>query len=211
MNANNRSRGKALGMALTAGALVLLTARCGGAPAEAEAEAVTATGTADRPTSAAVARGKYLVNVAGCNDCHTPFVMTENGPEPDMTRMLSGHPESLPMPEPPRLPEGPWLWVGGATNTAYAGPWGVSFAFNLTPDVNTGIGIWTEDMFVKAIRTGRHMGVSRPIMPPMPWKGYRQMTDEDLKAIYAFLRTIPPIHNRVPDPVEPHEVVAMAR
>jgi hypothetical protein len=207
-NTNTLKRGKALGT-IAAGALVVLTARCGTAPAE--AVTVTAAATADRPASAAVERGKYLVNVAGCNDCHTPFVMTENGPEPDMTRMLSGHPEAMPMPQPPGLPKGPWLWVGGATNTAFAGPWGVSFAFNLTPDVNTGIGIWTEDMFINTIRSGRHMGVSRPIKPPMPWKGYSQMTDEDLKAIYAFLRTIPPIHNRVPDAIDPHEVVAMAK
>jgi hypothetical protein len=210
---DNLLRGKALSMVLTAGALVLLTARCGSAPAEAMTPNASASATAstDRPTSALVERGKYLVTVGGCNDCHTPFIMTEQGPAPDMTRMLSGHPESAPMPAPPRLPEGPWLWLGGATNTAFAGPWGVSFALNLTPDVNTGIGIWTEDIFIKTIRTGRHMGVSRPILPPMPWQNYARMTDEDLKAIYAFLRTIPPIHNRVPQPVEPQEVVAMAK
>ena len=98
--------------------------------------------------------------------------------------------------------------AGAATNTAYSGPWGVSYAANLTPDQNTGLGIWTEEMFVSAIRTGRHMGVSRPIMPPMPWTVYRNLTDEDLKSVYAFLRTIPAIHNRVPEyepPCEPEE------
>jgi len=163
----------------------------------------------DRATSAAVERGRYLVATSGCNDCHTPFVMTERGPEPDMTRMLTGHPEGLEMPKPPELPEGPWVWVGAGSNTAFAGPWGVSFAKNLTPDDNTGLGIWTEDMFLRAIRTGRHMGVSRPILPPMPWPVYRQMTDDDLKAIYAFLRTLPPTHNRVPEPLEPREVAAL--
>jgi hypothetical protein len=79
----------------------------------------------------------------------------------------------------------------------------VSYAFNLTPDQNTGLGIWTEEMFVKAIRTGRHMGVSRPILPPMPWQMYRNLTDDDLKAVYAYLRTVEPIHNRVPDPLPP--------
>lgn len=202
---NDLRRGKAVGMVLAAGALALLTARCGSSPAE----ALTVAG--DRPSTAVIERGKYLVTVGGCNDCHTPFVMTEHGPAPDMTRMLSGHPESAAMPQPPRLPDGPWLWVGGATNTAFAGPWGVSFAFNLTPDENTGIGSWTEDTFVKALRTGRHMGVSRPILPPMPWQNYAQMTDEDLEAMYAYLRTVPPIHNRVPDAVESQEVVAMAK
>jgi hypothetical protein len=87
--------------------------------------------------------------------------------------------------------------------TAWSGPWGTSFAANLTSDQNTGLGIWTEEMFLNAIRQGRHMGVSRPILPPMPWQVFRNLTDEDLKAIFAYLRTVPPVHNRVPDPVEP--------
>jgi hypothetical protein len=124
------------------------------------------------------------------------------GPVPDMTRMLSGHPESMKMPATPPLPE-PWLWVGAATNTAFAGPWGVTYAINLTPDENTGLGIWTEDMFVRALKTGRHMGTSRVIQPPMPWPAYSHMTDEDLKAMYAYLRSIPPIKNQVPDYQEP--------
>jgi hypothetical protein len=113
-----------------------------------------------------------------------------------MTRMLSGHPQNLSMPA--VTSSSPWAWTGAITNTAFAGPWGVSYAFNLTPDQNTGIGIWTEDMFVKTIRTGRHWGVSRPILPPMPWFNYAKMTDEDLRSVYAYLRTIPPVSNKVP-------------
>jgi hypothetical protein len=79
----------------------------------------------------------------------------------------------------------------------------VSFAANLTPDQNTGLGIWTEDMFVRAIRTGKHMGVSRPIMPPMPWPVFRNASDEDLKSIFAYLRTIPAVTNHVPAYHEP--------
>ena len=90
-----------------------------------------------------------------------------------------------------------------STNTAFAGPWGVSFAFNLTPDENTGTGIWTEEMFVTALRTGKHMGQSRPLLPPMPWQGYGQMTDEDLAAVFAYLRSVPAIHNRVLEPLPP--------
>ena len=86
-----------------------------------------------------------------------------------------------------------------ATNTAFAGPWGISYTANLTPDQNTGLGIWTEEMFLKAIRTGRHMGVSREILPPMPWPAFRNATDEDLKSIYAYLRSIKPVANHVPD------------
>jgi hypothetical protein len=74
---------------------------------------------------------------------------------------------------------------------------------NITPDRNTGIGIWTEEMFLSALKTGRHMGVSRPILPPMPWSAFRNLTDEDLRSIFAYLRTIPAVHNRVPDPVAP--------
>ena len=92
--------------------------------------------------------------------------------------------------------------------TAWAGPWGISFAANLTPDQNTGLGIWTEDMFLNAIRKGRHMGVSRRILPPMPWQVFRNLTDEDLKAIFAYLRSVPPVHNRVPEPVEPQVTAA---
>jgi hypothetical protein len=151
--------------------------------------------------AAMVERGRYLATIAGCNDCHTPFKLGPNGPEPDMTRLLSGHPQGLVMPPPPALPPGPWVWVGSGTNTAFAGPWGISYAFNLTPDDNTGLGIWTEEMFVKAMRTGRHMGQSRPILPPMPWPNVAQMTDQDLKSLYAYLQSIPAITNRVPDAV----------
>jgi hypothetical protein len=145
-----------------------------------------------------VERGRYLVTVLDCNGCHTPWKMGDNGPEPDMSRMLSGHRADMKMPAAPGA-AGPWLWQGAATNTAFAGPWGVSYTFNLTPDVNTGLGIWTEEMFLKAIRTGKHFGQSRPIQPPMPWPAYRNLTDADLKAIYAYLRTIPPVKNLVPD------------
>ncbi len=153
--------------------------------------------TADR-----VARGKYLVNAAGCHDCHTPWKPGPNGPEPDMTRMLSGHPETEAVATGAPLRD-PWVWAAASTNTAFSGPWGISYAFNLTPDRNTGLGIWTEDMFVTAIKTGRHMGTSRPINPPMPWPSYRNFDEEDLRAIYAYLRTVPPIVNHVPDYVAP--------
>jgi hypothetical protein len=145
-----------------------------------------------------VERGRYLVSTHGCNDCHTPWTMGAQGPEPDMTRMLSGHPETLDMPEAPEA-RGPWVWSAAGTNTAFAGPWGVSYAANLTPDQNTGLGIWSEDMFIRAIRTGKHFGVSRPIAPPMPWQAFRNLNDEDLQSIYAYLRTIRPITNHVPD------------
>jgi hypothetical protein len=153
---------------------------------------------------AGVERGAYLVRIMGCNDCHTPWKMGARGPEPDMTRTLSGHPADVVMPPPPRL-EGPWVWTGGATNTAFAGPWGVSFAANLTPDPETGLGKWTRETFVTALRTGRHEGKGRPILPPMPWPMYGTATDEDLGAIFDYLQSLSPVVNRVPAPVDPPE------
>ncbi|HEX8616508.1 MAG TPA: c-type cytochrome [Thermoanaerobaculia bacterium] len=156
---------------------------------------------AQAAAKARVARGAYLVNIGGCNDCHTPFKMGPRGPEPDRTRLLSGHPEGLQMPPAPKLPNGPWVWIGAGTNTAFAGPWGVSYAANLTPDRLTGTGIWTEEMFIRTIRTGRHWGVARPILPPMPWQNVAGLTDDDLKAVFAYLRSIKPINNQVPDAI----------
>jgi mono/diheme cytochrome c family protein len=148
-----------------------------------------------------VARGKYIVNTAACHDCHTPWIMGPKGPEPDMTRALSGHPQDLQLPPPPVL-SGPWVMTAAATNTAWAGPWGVSFTANLTPH-ETGIGKWSERNFVETIRTGKHMGRGREILPPMPIQVYRNLTDEDLKAVYAYLRTVPPVRNKVPEPLPP--------
>jgi hypothetical protein len=150
-----------------------------------------------------LARGKYLVTIAGCNDCHTPWKMGDRGPEPDMSRMLSGHPESVALPPAPRLPEGPWVMTASATNTAWSGPWGTSFTANLTPDPETGLGKWTQRNFTETIRTGRHMGRGRAILPPMPWPMYRNFTDADLEAIFGYLQTIPAIVNRVPEPLPP--------
>jgi mono/diheme cytochrome c family protein len=150
-----------------------------------------------------VERGRYLVSIMGCNDCHTPLKMGQNGPEPDMTRALTGHPEALVMPPPPTLPPGPWLWIGSATNTAFAGPWGVSFASNLTPDDETGMGKWTEKQFIDTMRTGRHLGVGRPVLPPMPYFILGAATDEDIRSVFAYLRSLPPVKNKVPQPVEP--------
>jgi mono/diheme cytochrome c family protein len=149
-----------------------------------------------------IERGAYLVTAGGCNDCHTPKRMGTNGPEPDPTRLLSGHPEQVQVTAPASLGQ-PWLAATTADLTAWSGPWGVSFAINLTPDQNAGIGIWTEEMFVKAMRTGKHMGTSRPILPPMPWQNLGQLTDTDLKALFAYLKSIPPVTNRVPEPLPP--------
>jgi len=159
-----------------------------------------------------VARGKYLVTVGGCNDCHTPWKLGKNGPEPDYSRLLSGHPANLKLTPPAAAadPKTGWAWAGAITNTAFHGPWGTSFTANLTPDEDSGIGIWTEKMFIDTLRSGRHWTSGRPIMPPMPWFNYAKLTDEDLKSIYAYLRTIPPVRNRVPEWMPPAKDVAKA-
>jgi mono/diheme cytochrome c family protein len=152
-------------------------------------------------SSAAVQRGEYLVTIGGCNDCHTPWKMGPNGPEQDMTRKLSGHPEAVQVSAASAPLPAPWGIAISPTFTAWSGPWGVSFTANLTPDQETGLGKWTEQNFMEAMRSGKHQGRGRPILPPMPWFNYGKMTDEDLKAVFAYLRTIPAIKNRVPQPI----------
>jgi len=154
-----------------------------------------------------VTRGQYLVTTSGCHDCHTPWVMGPKGPHPDMTRALSGHPADFPLPPAPQA-SGPWIVSASATNTAWSGPWGVSFTANLTPDPETGLGKWTLKNFKDTIRTGRHMGRGREILPPMPIPMYKNFNDADLEAIFAYLQSIPPLRNRVPEPLPPSSTSA---
>ena len=149
-----------------------------------------------------VKRGEYLVNFGGCHDCHTPKKMGAKGPELDTERLLAGHPEQMAVTPAPVL-QGPWLAATVATMTAWSGPWGISYTANLTPDRETGLGAWTEQNFIDTMRTGRHMGRGRPILPPMPWEMVGKLTDQDLKAVFAYLRTIPSVKNRVPQPLPP--------
>jgi hypothetical protein len=149
-----------------------------------------------------VERGKYLVNAMGCNDCHTPWKLGPQGPEPDMARLLSGHPAAAALPAPPPA-TAEWPTAVAAPMTAWSGPWGTSFTANLTPDPATGLGRWTAEEFIGALRTGRHQGRGRQILPPMPWPMIRQLDDDDLQAIFAYLQSIPAIANKVPEPLPP--------
>jgi len=187
----------------TLGAIAVALACYGAAMTTAQA----ADAAAAKPLTGKALRGQYLVNTSGCHDCHTPWQMGANGPEPDMSRMLSGHPQAMVMPPAPQLPAGPWTGAMSATNTAWAGPWGVSFTANLTPDRDTGLGAWTLRDFTQTIRTGRHMGRGREVLPPMPIPAYKNFNDADLAAIYAYLRTIPAVSNRVPEPLPPAPAV----
>ena len=160
-----------------------------------------------------VTRGKYLVTIGSCNDCHTPKKFGPEGMSLDESRLLSGHPAGSPLPpmDTKALKPGSWLLFAGDI-TAYVGPWGISYSANLTPDSTTGIGAWSEETFVKTLRTGKHLGQEggRPILPPMPWEMVGQMTDEDLKAVYTYLQSLPPVKNQVPAPVSPAEVAKLA-
>ena len=151
-----------------------------------------------------LARGKYLVTIGGCHDCHTPWTIQPDGkPGPDMSRALSGHPSDYPITENVKLTDERFTVAIAPMNTAYSGPWGTSFAANLTPDKMTGTGIWTFDIFRNTIRNGRHWGVGRPLNPPMPWFNYREMTDEDLEAVFTYIHSLKPVYNEVPEPLPP--------
>ncbi len=154
------------------------------------------------PTAAEmIKKGEYLVSIIGCDDCHSPKKMGAHGPEIIPELRLSGYPASRPIQKPDSnvIKQG-WALLNPDLTSA-AGPWGVSFAANLTSD-DTGIGNWTEENFIRSIRKGKFKGLegSRDLLPPMPWFVYKNMTDEDLKAIYAYLKTVPAVENVVPAP-----------
>ena len=143
--------------------------------------------------------GKHLVTVGACGDCHTPKKLGARGPEDDSSLLLSGHPAQMPVASISKeeLAKG----VAATTDlTGWVGPWGTSYAANITPD-STGIGAWSEQQFITCIRQGLFKGLpgSRPIMPPMPVNSFRNFSDDELKAIFAYLKTVQPVHNVVPD------------
>lgn len=150
--------------------------------------------------------GEHLVTVSACHDCHTPKKMTELGPDIDSAFLLAGHITGSPDPDVDRKDlQNKGLTVTGDLTT-WVGVWGISYTANLTSD-STGIGAWSEDQFMLAIREGKAKGIAanRPLLPPMPWQMYRNMTDDELKAIFAYLKTTKPIHNIVPAPKPPME------
>lgn len=147
-----------------------------------------------------VKRGEYLVTTMGCNDCHTPKIMGPNGPELDRSRLLSGHPADAPIGKIDTATLQSWALFSPDLTVA-VGPWGVTYSANLTPD-DTGLANWTEDQFKKAIREGKSKGMdgTRPLLPPMPWQNLVNLSDDDAKAIFAYLQSLPPVKNAVPNP-----------
>lgn len=152
-----------------------------------------------------IKRGSYLVNAMGCDDCHSPKIFSAQGMEVDMEHRFSGHLANshVGKADPSVMKNGWMLFSMGLT--AYVGPWGTSFSANISSD-ETGIGNWSEAQFLNAIRNGKSKGLDegRPLMPPMPWQMYRNLSDTDLKAIFAFLKTTKPVENRVPGPKPPN-------
>ena len=149
--------------------------------------------------------GEHLVMITGCNDCHTPKKMGPAGPEPDLSIALSGHPAKVPCPNVDRKDmESKGLAV---TNdlTAWVGPWGISYAANITSD-STGIGNWSESQFILCLREGKWKGLAgnRDLLPPMPSQSsFKYMTDDELKAIFAYLKSTRPVSNVEPTAESP--------
>ena len=137
-----------------------------------------AASTAAAADPAAIARGKYLVTIASCHDCHTPGYFLG---KPDMARYLGGSDVGF---------ELPGLGV-------FHGP-------NLTPDKGTGLGTWTDAQVLAALQTGVRPD-GRVLAPIMPWRAFASLTKPDAEAIVAYLRSVPPVSNKAPGPFGPSE------
>ena len=148
--------------------------------------------------------GEHLVTIGACHDCHTPKKMTDMGPVEDMSLALAGHMEGSPIPDVNRKEMQDKGLVVTSDLTTWIGPWGISFTANLTSD-STGIGTWKEEQLFLALREGKFKGLAlgRTLLPPMPWHMYKHMTDDEIKAIFTYLKSTKPIKNVVPPPVPP--------
>ncbi len=151
--------------------------------------------------------GKGLVDEYGCSTCHTPKIESTVGYIPDQKRLLSGHPSNdKDLPQIPKnfIGDSKWAGVYSQGLTAWAGPWGISFAANLTPDKKTGIGNWSKQNFISTIRLGIHTSsLARELAPAMPWRLISQLNDDELGAIYTYLMTLKPVNNKVPEHIDP--------
>jgi mono/diheme cytochrome c family protein len=183
---------------------IIVSASCG--PSQKEQGPVS-----DVSNDSLIRRGAYLVNVMGCHDCHSPKKMTAQGPALDMDRLLSGHPADMPLFKFDTATTKNWV-LFNMMNTAAVGPWGASFSANLTSDTS-GIGAWTETQFKKALTEGKLKGLdgTRPILPPMPWQNYKDLRDEDVKAIFAYLKSTKPVKNVVPAPIAPQDLAKVTK
>src|SRR5687768_12905984 len=139
---------------------------------------------------ASVDRGKYLVSITGCHDCHSPKTQ---GMTPDPARLLSGRPSTTKMPS-----KADSEIHASLDFTAFYGPWGQTVASNLTPDPATGLPGrgYNEKTFIQAMRTGKKPN-GTAMQPPMPVEVYQNLSDDDLRSIWMYLQTLKPIRNAV--------------
>lgn len=153
-----------------------------------------------------IKRGKYLVDAIGCADCHSPKSFGPKGPYENPELALSGHHSNMDLPKLDETQLESWV-LFNFHNTAVVGPWGVSFAANLTSD-ESGIGNWSEEQFRKAMKEGKYKGLdgTRHLLPPMPWQNYSKLSDEDIKAIFNYLKSTKPVRNVVPNPISQIEL-----
>ncbi len=156
-----------------------------------------------------IKRGEYLVTTMSCHDCHSPKIFRNGAMLLDSTRLLSGYPSENPVAKLSKEEKEiakKWM-LFSLDLTTIVGPWGRSFTANLTSDA-TGTGNWTQEQFITAIRKGKYKGMesNRSLLPPMPWEMYRNLTDDDLKTVFAYLKSTKPIKNVVPAPVAPADL-----
>jgi len=170
-----------------------------------------ATVVAEISNDSLIKRGEYLITIMGCHDCHTPKKMTDRGPALDESLLLSGHPAQFPMAKFDTATARNYVLMNPMV-TSFIGPWGASFAANLTSDPS-GIGNWTEDQFKKALKEGKLKGMegTRPILPPMPWQNFANVQDAEIKAMFAYLKSTKPVNNIVPKPLTPAELAQYAQ
>ncbi len=160
--------------------------------------------TLDPNAKSVIEHGEYLVTIMGCNDCHSPKRMGPNGPEVIPELRLSGFPSDRPIIKVKDSLINKGFAMFYPDLTAAVGPWGMSFAGNLTPDP-TGIGNWSEEHFKTALTKGKFKGLdnARGLLPPMPVENYKNMKDEDVLAIFQYPKSIEPVRNIVPAPIAP--------
>lgn len=157
-------------------------------------------------TTEQVEHGGYLVTVSGCDDCHSPKNFGPRGPEIDSTRRLSGRIAGAPLPPVDTAALKSWALFAHDL-TAAVGPWGVSFSANITSDP-TGIGNWSFDQFKLAMQKGKYKGLEngRDLLPPMPWPNFSKFKEDDLRDIFAFLKSTKPVSNVVPAAIPPTQL-----
>ncbi len=158
--------------------VIVLTLLVAAAALSATKKAATTARSKTKPASASAAvvdRGRTLAMQSGCNDCHTPGTLFG---APDFSRQLSG------------------------SELGWNGPWGTSYARNLTPDLETGLGYYSEKEIVQALRSGHRLD-GKPMLPPMPWQNLTVMSDTDMHALVSFLKSLPPVNHKNVDALPP--------